>query len=107
MVPWNQELQAAFFGLQNGACNDQNYVNIYSLSLNQTDVSTWESYFADLAEFYVQYPEYQGRLLAERYPTQAVLAVPDSKTAYAYREAKTQLYVTTSFPIIFSPNFLI
>ena len=92
-IPWSQELDAAFFGSTNGACVRRNNVNIYSLALKRTDSATWESHFADLAAFYKQYPEYQGRFLAERYPTQAVLAVPDTDTAYPYREAKWQLCV--------------
>jgi hypothetical protein len=94
IVPWNKELNAAFFGLANSGCIRGNYVNIYSLALKQTNVPTWETHFADLADFYVQNPWYQGRLLAERYPNQAALAVPGSRTAYPYREAKIQLYVT-------------
>ena len=92
-IPWNKELDAAFFGSTTGACVRRNNVNIYSLALKQTDSTTWESHFAELAAFYVKYPQYQGRFLAERYPTQAVLTVPDSHTAYPYREAKWQLYV--------------
>ncbi|KAI4224138.1 MAG: hypothetical protein L6R36_004894 [Xanthoria steineri] len=90
-VPWNKQLDAAFFGATNGACVRRNRVNIYSLALKQTDVATWTAHFDALAEFYLQYPEYQGRFLAERYPTQAVLAVPEDGTAYAYRQAKIQL----------------
>ncbi|KAL8665054.1 MAG: hypothetical protein Q9202_002610 [Teloschistes flavicans] len=90
-VPWNKELDAAFFGSTNGACVRHNNVNIYSLALQQTDVATWTSHFDSLAAFYKQYPTYQGRFLAERYPTQAVEAVPDSKTAYPHRRAKWQL----------------
>lgn len=90
-VPWNKQLDAAFFGATNGACVRRNRVNIYSLALKQTDVATWTAHFDALAEFYLQYPEYQGRFLAERYPTQAVLAVPEDGTAYPYRQAKIQL----------------
>ena len=94
-IPWSLETGAAFFGSTNGACVRRNNVNIYSLALKRTDSATWESHFAELAAFYIKYPEYQGRFLAERYPTQAVLAVPDTQTAYPYREAKWQLCVTS------------
>ena len=91
MVPWNRELDAAFFNVQNGACIRRSRVNIYSLGIRETDVATWESHFNDLAGFYVRYPEYQGRLLVQRYSNQAALAVPDDRTAYAYRDATIQM----------------
>ncbi|KAI4161931.1 MAG: hypothetical protein LQ342_004497 [Letrouitia transgressa] len=91
IVPWKQELDAAFFGATNGACVRRNRVNIYSLGLKRTDVATWTSHLNALADFYVKYPAYQGRLLAERFPTQGVLAVPDAQTAYPHRQVKIQL----------------
>ncbi|KAI4235936.1 MAG: hypothetical protein L6R40_006304 [Gallowayella cf. fulva] len=90
-VPWNKQLEVAFFGATSGACARRNRVNIYSLALKKTDVATWTAHFDELADFYLKYPGYQGRFLAERYATQAVLAVPESTTAYPHRQARIQL----------------
>jgi fumiquinazoline A oxidase len=93
-VPWNALLNTTFFGLahsEGGACIKNQYVNIYSIGLNRTDVRTWESYFQQLIDFYQRYPTYDGRFLVQRYPTQGVLAIPDFTTAYPYREAKIQM----------------
>jgi hypothetical protein len=92
-VPWNNILDAAFFGQTSGsgACTRNNIVNIFSLALKQTDVSTWVSHFNDLGDFFTQHPSYYGRLLIQRFPTQGMQRVPDQATAYPFRDAKIQL----------------
>ena len=94
-IPFNDVLGAAFFGQDatSGGCEKGNRVNIYSLALKQTDVAAWEAHFNELANFYVQYPGYAGRLLVQRFPNQAALAVADAATAYPLREAKIHVYV--------------
>lgn len=89
-VPTNRVYNYQFFGqtVGNGQCDDGNIVNIYTLSFKKTDSPTWTDHFNNLAAFYAAHPAYQGRLLIQKFPTQAGLAIPDSATAYALREAK-------------------
>ncbi|KAJ9148278.1 FAD binding domain family protein [Pleurostoma richardsiae] len=92
-VPLNEELGAQFFGISagNGACDTGNIVNVYGLALKHTDASAWETHFNDLTSFFHEYPEYEGRVLIQRFPNQAAVAVADSATAYPHREAKIHL----------------
>lgn len=92
-IPFNDVFNAVFFGQDatSGGCEKGENVNIYSISLKKTDVATWEAHFNELTDFYVQYPGYAGRLLVQRFPNQAALAIADSATAYPFREAKIHL----------------
>ena len=90
-VPWNEEISQAYFGNAGGACTVNNRVNIYHAALKQTHVPTWESYFANLTQFYLDYPADAGRVVIQKYASQAVLAVPDSRTAYPVRDTKTMV----------------
>lgn len=91
MVPWNEEISQAYFGVAGNACTANNRVNIYHAALKQTHVPTWESYFANLTQFYLDYPAYAGRVVIQKYSSEAVAAVPDSQTAYPLRDTKTMV----------------
>lgn len=99
MVPWNRLYAALFFAAPSTACLENQYLNIAGQGLRQTDVSTYESFFADVATFYRQHPEINGTFVASRFPNQAVLAVPDEETAYPYRDIKMHLYVNPFYII--------
>lgn len=94
MVPWNKLYAALFYGTDVTSCLNNQHVNSGGQGLRQTDVATYESFFADLTDFYRQNPEIGGAFIASRFPNQAVLAIPDEETAYPYRDIKTHLYVT-------------
>ncbi|KAL2871245.1 FAD-binding oxidoreductase [Aspergillus lucknowensis] len=79
----------SFFGGNNGACIPNQHINIYTVGLKQTPVPTFESFFNDLDGFWREYPDYQGRLLLQRYANDAVTDVPDEDAAYAQRQVKT------------------
>jgi len=94
MVSGDRYMDAAFFnffGNDNGACTPNQHINIYTVALKQTHPTTFESFFANLTGFWKANPDYQGRLLMQRYPTDGPLATADEKTAYAYRDVKTYM----------------
>lgn len=78
-----------FFGKDNGACKPNQHINIYTLGLKQIDPPTFESFFANLTDFWEANPDFQGRWLLQRYPNHAVQAVSDDETAYGFRDIKT------------------
>ncbi|KAL3429585.1 hypothetical protein BDV09DRAFT_180144 [Aspergillus tetrazonus] len=79
----------SFFGGNNGACIPNQHINIYTVGLKEIHVPTFESFFGDLDGFWREYPDYQGRLLLQRYANDAVLEVDDGDAAYAHRDIKT------------------
>lgn len=79
----------SFFGGNNGACVPNQHINIYTVALKQIHVPTFESFFAKLDDFWRAFPDYQGRLLLQKYGTDAVVDVPDEESAYAHREVTT------------------
>ncbi len=94
MVSGKDLMDAAFFnffGNDNGACVPNQHINIYTVGLKQIHPPVFESFFANLTDFWVANPDFQGRLLLQRYPNQALQAVPDAETAYAYRDIKTYM----------------
>ena len=94
LVGQDQYFDAAFFnffGQDNGACTPNQHINIFTVGLKQTHLPTFESFYANLTDFWIANPGYQGRWLMQRYPTQALQAVPDEATAYAYRDV--QMYM--------------
>ncbi|KAK4697082.1 hypothetical protein P7C71_g938, partial [Lecanoromycetidae sp. Uapishka_2] len=82
-----------FFGNDNGACTPNQHINIYTVALKQIDPPTFQLFFADITSFWEANPDFQGRLLMQRFPNDAVQAVPDEETAYAYRDVKTYMNI--------------
>ena len=106
MVPWNLLYASLFFGTDSTSCEDNLHLNSAGQGLRQTDVATWETFFADLTDFLRRHPEIDGSCVASRFPNQAVLAVPDEDTAYPYRDIKTHLYVhVVLVPCLIFPPF--
>ncbi|KAL8964735.1 MAG: hypothetical protein Q9183_004249 [Haloplaca sp. 2 TL-2023] len=94
MVPADDIMDAAYFrsfGQDNGACTPNQHINIYSMALKQMHSPTFESFFANLVDFWREYPGFQGRWLLQRYATDGPLTVPSPATAYGYRDA--QIYM--------------
>jgi fumiquinazoline A oxidase len=70
-----------------GSCTPNQHINIYSVALTHTDPNTFDSVFQEMDNFWQQHSDYQGRLLIQRFPNDAVVAVPDNETAYPWRNA--------------------
>ncbi|KAL3461912.1 hypothetical protein BJX64DRAFT_299902 [Aspergillus heterothallicus] len=79
----------SFFGGNNGACIPNQHINIYTVGLKQIHTRTFESFFNDLDGFWREYPDYQGRLLLQRYANDAVIDIPDEDSAYGQRQVRT------------------
>ncbi|KAI9879288.1 MAG: hypothetical protein M1830_009018 [Pleopsidium flavum] len=97
MVPWSEVISTSYFGFDSTACVDGQYVNAYSIGLKCTEVSTFESFFAELSDFSRQHPNIHSNLVIHRFPTQAVLAVPDSETAYPHRQLKMHVQLESNY----------
>ncbi|KAK4464464.1 hypothetical protein QBC42DRAFT_320032 [Cladorrhinum samala] len=91
-VPADGIMDAAFFnffGNDNGACTPNQHINIFTVALKKFDASTFEAFFSKMNDFWKEYPDYQGRLLMQRYSTEGPMRTPDEATAYPNREIKT------------------
>jgi hypothetical protein len=91
MVSADNIMDAAFFnsfGQDNGACTPNQHINIYTMALKQIHIPTFESFFLELVDFWKKYPDFQGRFLLQRYANNGPRAVPDTATAYGYRDAQ-------------------
>lgn len=96
MVPNNALMDAAFFnffGQDNGACTPNQHINIYTVGLLKTHPPAFEQFFANLTDFWIANPDFQGRLLLQRFPNQAVTAVPQDETSYPWRAVKTYMNI--------------
>ena len=87
----------SFFGADNGACTPNQHINIYTVGLKQMHVPTFEAVFSNMTDFWYEYPDYQGRLLLQRYSNEAVQAVPAHSTAYGQRDIKTYVNIESFY----------
>jgi hypothetical protein len=68
-------------------CIPGSRLNTWSIGVARTDVTTHIAYFNALVELYRRHPEAaRSSYLIQRFPTSAVLAVPDDETAYPHRD---------------------
>lgn len=91
MVPADNIMEAAFFnsfGQDNGACTPNQHINIYTMALKEIHTPTFEDFFLKLVDFWKANPGFQGRFLMQRYASDGPRAVPDSETAFGYRDAQ-------------------
>lgn len=91
MVPADKIMDAAFFnsfGKDNGACTPNQHINIYTMALKQIHTLTFQSFFAELVNFWEANHGFQGRWLMQRYANDGPLREEPSTTAYGNRDAK-------------------
>ncbi|KAI9684236.1 MAG: hypothetical protein M1822_005709 [Bathelium mastoideum] len=72
-------------------CTNSQYDNSYSLGINQTDPITMTALFNNFTAFSKANPGFSGFFGVNRYPNAVTRSVPDSDTAYPYREIKSQV----------------
>lgn len=70
-----------------GSCTPNQRINIYTIALKQITPSTFEGFYEHMVDLWTRYPDYDGRLLIERYAKGAVNAVPHDLTVYPWRDA--------------------
>lgn len=91
-VPWNRVLTTAGFGLNAGFCIKGNIHSMFSLGIKNIDVATHTSVFEKMVQFYDDFPAARGSTLEiEFFPNQAVVAVPDSATAFPWRDVQANM----------------
>lgn len=82
MVP-----QSALFPADHGACQPNQRINLYTTALMQIEPKVFGNLFESLVEMWHRYPDYEGRLLIERYATNGAMQKPIEATAYPWRRA--------------------
>ncbi|KAK3324852.1 hypothetical protein B0H66DRAFT_471114 [Apodospora peruviana] len=82
MVP-----QTALFPADHGACLPNQRINLYTVALKKIHPPSFESFYGHLVDMWHRYPDYEGRLLIERYGKDGTTAVPSDSTAYPWRDA--------------------
>lgn len=92
MIPQN-----TMFPSDHGTCVPNQRINLYTLALKQFDPPTFDSFYARLTDFWREYPDYQGRLLIQRFSNDAVAAVPDAETAYPWRDAIAHMNIESFY----------
>ncbi|KAF7863837.1 hypothetical protein EAF04_006802 [Stromatinia cepivora] len=93
-VPWRNLNTATSFGLDEVICEPNGIRSIYSASLRTLSAPTYISAFKKLSDFYAKYPEGRGTAISlESFPPQKVREIPDSTSAYPWRETITYLLI--------------
>ena len=70
------------------------------MGLGAIDLSTLEAVYTTFIDFYVAHPNYEGRFGFQKYSNNVVASVPDSATAYPWRNIKTQVYGEVLDPLL-------
>jgi hypothetical protein len=91
MVPWTKVTSSSYFGLDTTACVPGQYVNAYTVGANKTDPATLTTFTNEMLNFANENPGVFPAFTVHRFPTQAVLAIPDDATAYPHRQLKLHL----------------
>lgn len=79
--------QTDLFPPDHGSCEPNQRINVYTLALKQIHTATFEAFYGNMVDLWQRFPDYDGRLLIERYPGGKVAAVPREETAYPWRDA--------------------
>jgi hypothetical protein len=94
MVTYNNLLTSAFFGTapKNAPCTKGLDRTVYGVGIKSYDIPTFATYFQNLQKLFTQYPAAQSSVFfIEAFPKQAVIAIPDSTTAYPHRDINAHL----------------
>ncbi|KAI6781553.1 FAD-binding domain-containing protein [Emericellopsis cladophorae] len=81
-------------------CKKSNHVSTYTVGLKQIDISTFNTMFHDMADFWKQYPQTTGSTIYyQTLPVQAVKAVPSGFNSYptSHREIETHVLMTYNY----------
>lgn len=91
-VPWNRIVTTAGFRFDSGVCIKGGIHSMFSLGLKNIDVATHLSVFDKMVQFYEDVPAARASALTVEFlPIQAVVAVPDSATAYPWRDLQAHM----------------
>ncbi|KAL9626522.1 MAG: hypothetical protein Q9164_007861, partial [Protoblastenia rupestris] len=91
-LPWNELVTKSGFGIDALLATKGQPHSIFSSNLKNVDSLTWVEIFNKMNDFYASTPAARTSVISlEVYSNEAVAAVPDSATAYPWRDA--QAYV--------------
>ena len=94
VVPWNKLVSTAGFGLNADFCVKGSIYSMYGISATKVDAATYIDAFNELVHLWATVPAaIFSTIELEFFPNQAVVAVPDSATAYPWRSTQIQMYV--------------
>lgn len=89
-ISWNELSTQTTFLLDGPVCEDQQIYDIYAVNLRNFSTSTMVSSYEKMAAFWEEQPNARNSVIVlETWPTDAATAVPDSSTAYPWRDATT------------------
>ncbi|KAK3683408.1 hypothetical protein B0T22DRAFT_519299 [Podospora appendiculata] len=89
-----------------GSCDPNQHINLYSLAVAKLDPAALQAAYGDMVNMWQSYPGYQGRMLIQRFPNDAVAKAPWYETAYPWRDAIAQISIegfmtdTSIYPVV-------
>ncbi len=87
-VGWNESQAVAHFATDKENCIRGTPYSVYGVNLYEMNPSTLITVFNDFDNFYNNYPQYQASILViSQFPSAVASSVPDSATAFPYRDA--------------------
>ncbi|KAI0200233.1 hypothetical protein F4808DRAFT_461098 [Astrocystis sublimbata] len=87
VIPWNQLLDTVFFGSDSSNCVGNRTASLYGVNMRVMTASTYQHVVEKMGQFYADNVNGRGSILTlEMFPNKATLAIPDSSTAYPWRE---------------------
>ncbi|KAJ2980602.1 hypothetical protein NUW58_g6900 [Xylaria curta] len=99
VVPWNQLLNTVFFGSDLSNCVGNRTASLYGVGMRTMAASTYQSAVEKMAQFYANDASGRGSILTlEMFPNEATIAIPDSSTAYPWREVVASLLIIMADP---------
>ena len=92
MIPWKDIETSSKFGIDTFACIKGNFHSVWGLNLYHIDVPTLIDAVNYMDTMYAQNPGFHQTFLAiDMYASRVIESVPDSATAYPYRNATARL----------------
>ncbi|KAI1074442.1 FAD-binding domain-containing protein [Whalleya microplaca] len=89
MIPWNNLVAEAGFGLDAAFCVAGATRSTYSATTRNLSASTWQSILENMTTYYEETPDGRSSSVEiEVFARQAVLEIPDDDTAYPWRDAR-------------------
>ncbi|OJJ67836.1 hypothetical protein ASPBRDRAFT_68573 [Aspergillus brasiliensis CBS 101740] len=101
VIPWKDLTYTAFFAAEPSmaACTKGLYRNVYGGSVKAYDISSFNTFFTEMQDFYLEYPDAQSSVFfIEHFPKAKALSVPDNATAYPYRDITAHLLWNFGYP---------
>ncbi|KAI1817111.1 hypothetical protein GGS20DRAFT_99458 [Poronia punctata] len=94
VVPWNQLVNTVMLGTDSATCMEGRSASIYGVNMRAMSPSTYQTAVEKMTRFYSDNPGgRQSILTLEMFPNAAARAVPDSATAYPWRDTIASLLI--------------